>query len=131
MRRITRATIAAAVFLIGIAESLVLAAAPASASATGWQCSHVSGTTSGVVTLRSCNGTGYATLPGATFVGSNSGTVTWIRRGVATTATISITTTEDPQRNQGYSAYCFRRGLGLSYDVNGTVTSSNSPYIPN
>ncbi len=130
MRRITKATIASAVFLVGIAGGLVVAAVPASAN-LGWQCNHVTGTTSGLVTLKSCNGTGYGTLPGATFVGSNTGIITWTHRRTVTSATISVTTSEDPHRNQGYSAYCLRRGLGLSYDVSGTVTSSNSPYIGN
>jgi hypothetical protein len=129
MRRIAKATIASAVCLTSTVGGLAVMAAPASAG--GWGCNHVTGTTTGLVTLKSCNGTGYGTLPGATFVGSNTGTVTWIHRRTVTSATISITTTENPTRNQGYSAFCVRKGYGLLYDVTGTVTSSNSPYIGN
>jgi len=87
-------------------------------------CEHVSGTTSGIVTLSSCS-TGTGTLPGATLKGTKTGTITWTQGAKSYSTTIAVTTTLIP--NSGTSGYCAKQGLGAAYHVHGKVTANTNP----
>lgn len=95
---------------------------------SGITCRHVSGTSSGVVAMASCRSAGQVagkgTLPGDTFIGTATGTITWAHGKSSYSTTISITTTKE----SGSGGYCARKGA-YTYSVAGTVTANTDPDI--
>ena len=97
----------------------------------GIGCEHVSGTTSGLVTLSSCRAAGGSlvgtgTMPGAILKGSGHGTISWRVGKTLSSTTISVKTTLGPDPTTGW---CARKGLGRQYHVAGKVTANTEPNV--
>jgi hypothetical protein len=136
MRRVTLEIAALAVAGAACMIGLLGPAGPAGANqeTTNVYCKVIHGTTSGTVSLTSCRARqpgphapnpGSGTIPGATLVGTSTGTVTWTAGANSYSTTISVTTTRAPEAAQ---AFCFRKH-SVRYDVLGTVTANNHPDI--
>jgi hypothetical protein len=67
---------------------------------------------------------GKGTLPGDTFIGTATGTITWVHGRSSYSTTISITTTQ----GSGSGRYCARKGAYM-YSVTGTVTANTDPDV--
>jgi hypothetical protein len=95
---------------------------------SGITCGHVSGSTSSVVAMASCRSAGMVagkgTLPGDTFIGTATGTITWVHGRSSYSTTISITTRKESVRG----GYCARKGAYM-YSVTGTVTANTDPDV--
>ena len=102
-----------------------------SAPPRGISCEHVTGTTSGIVTLSSCHAVGGAlagkgTMSGVTLKGTRKGTISWRVGNEMSSTTIAVKTTLAPNPTKGW---CPSRGFGQPYDVTGKVIADSEPDI--
>jgi len=136
MRRLTLVTAALVIGVAACTIGLFSSAGPAGADQfnTNVYCRQVRGTTGGSVALTSCKARtvgmhppnpGSGTIPGATFVGTSTGTVTWTAGANSFSTTVTVTSTRAPDVAQ---RWCGRLGSTLYY-VNGTVTANDHPDI--